>query len=284
MPRKPNDKLLPYSAYSRELGSSEGAVLVFARNSREAKKVVARNCLGWLVGDYTDIAVRRLREYEDYLYTLADQEKLAKNEPHVIDSPPFCKLCERWGTPLDEEGICEDCREDLVHLYWNCWGEHKKFLGVRKVGKEHYKVFPFSLSDPCAQDIFSRGVYGNMSFAEHIDEHGALVTIEEFNKFANRHFIGYAGWIYKVELQQKFEFYELKVTYYGHGFGQAKVFRSVAPLKIGDLIIQPTFDGTYAIISKSTPFSAKVTLADLQEAVRRLKLASTMKKEEIENG
>lgn len=90
--------LKPYMGFSRAGGSVEGAVLIFAHNAREAKKV------GWgsLVydicdGEYTDFAVRLIRDGE-YLFSDADPEKLKADQAHVIESPKsVCSNCELWG-------------------------------------------------------------------------------------------------------------------------------------------------------------------------------------------
>jgi hypothetical protein len=107
------NKLFPYMGFSREAGWSECAILIFAHNSKEAKKI------GWSDGgsslitdEYIDFAVNRMRE--DYIYKDASKDLLERGIAHVVDSPTCCKKCELWGIPMNEEGICEDCL-DLIN-------------------------------------------------------------------------------------------------------------------------------------------------------------------------
>ena len=107
-------KLHPYMVFSRILGSIEGAYLVFAHTGQEAK------VLGWdgeLTDEYLDMGVRRLWN-EDYIYREADQEKLNKNIPHVIDNPTPCKGCDQWGGDHNNEGWCQSCWEEQSDVEW----------------------------------------------------------------------------------------------------------------------------------------------------------------------
>jgi len=102
-----------YEGYDCLAGSCEGAVLIFAHNSREAKKV------GWNTptflqticdDEYINMRVRYLKS-SGFLFKEANQEKLANDEPHVIESPTCCNGCEMWGYELNKNGYCEDCAE-----------------------------------------------------------------------------------------------------------------------------------------------------------------------------
>lgn len=107
------ERLHPYMGYSGDPG--EGAVLVFAHSAREAKPL-AFGCLGaWFETDYIDTRVRRLRGDHAYLLTLADQDKLSAGAAHVIDDPPSCQSCNRWGTPLSADMRCADCEAEAAH-------------------------------------------------------------------------------------------------------------------------------------------------------------------------
>ena len=107
--------LKPYMGYNRDIGASEGAVLVFAHNIKEAKKI------GWYsmrdniiyCGRYIDMAVNLMKG--DHLYKDADQAKLNHDIPHVVDSPTICKRCNLWGDELDEKGLCEDCIKGKIY-------------------------------------------------------------------------------------------------------------------------------------------------------------------------
>ena len=95
-----------YMGYSRQLGSEEGAVLIFAHNAKEAKRLAWESNVfdyGW----YIDLVVRWLKN-EPYLF-----KQMRLNIPHVIVFPKTCDKCKMWGTgEIGEDGICESCREN----------------------------------------------------------------------------------------------------------------------------------------------------------------------------
>lgn len=99
------DRLHPYMVHDGD--PIEGAALAFAHNSREAKRLGFPVISGWN-GDCTwlDVRVRRLREHEAYLMTLA-----TKPEPHCIDEIPTCPNCELWGAPVIN-GKCDNCHDE----------------------------------------------------------------------------------------------------------------------------------------------------------------------------
>lgn len=102
----------PYMGYSRSGGSAAGAVLIFAHNGREAKKLAFEELTGWCYDqEWIDVVVNLLKG--EWLYAEADQEKLKNGIPHIIDSPTCCKQCETWGHKLNEKGICNYCEEEL---------------------------------------------------------------------------------------------------------------------------------------------------------------------------
>lgn len=98
-----------YMYYSRDAGSSEGAILVFANTAREANRVGWGACYFMIVDEYIDGAIRWLRD-KDWLFEEGDQEKLASGVAHVVDDPRSCKDCYYWGlSPIDDQGYCEEC-------------------------------------------------------------------------------------------------------------------------------------------------------------------------------
>jgi len=109
-------KLKPYMGYSHAGGSEEGAVLIFAHDIKEAK------CVGWpvlhgmFVDDFTDMAVRIIKD-GDYLFKQMPKwsvVKLNADIAHVVDNPPVCNNCEMWGGgEFNEEGYCPDCAEEI---------------------------------------------------------------------------------------------------------------------------------------------------------------------------
>ncbi len=101
----------PYMAYSREGGSCEGAILVFAHTVKEAKREAWGTVGEFFTDEYTDMAVNLLRD-RDFLLEQADPIKLAQGIPHIIDSPITCEACNLWGYKLNELGYCEDCQSE----------------------------------------------------------------------------------------------------------------------------------------------------------------------------
>lgn len=108
--------LKAYMGYDVQCGSEEGACLIFAHNAREALQLCRPILRSWFSSDFTDVRTRLLVSQEQYLFdTEANQEKLAADIAHVIESPTTCFCCERWGGVLyafDGEHLCEDCKED----------------------------------------------------------------------------------------------------------------------------------------------------------------------------
>jgi hypothetical protein len=101
-----------YMVYSRGAGSEEGAALVFAHSFQEARKVGWQSFGDLFTDEYIDLTAGLMRNHP-WLYDEADKAKLAKDEPHGTIDPKSCNQCERWGqSPIGEDGLCEDCRED----------------------------------------------------------------------------------------------------------------------------------------------------------------------------
>lgn len=101
--------LNPYMAFERD-SKHEGAVLVFARTNREARKLAAPWLLLLIECEFTAMRVQRIRgDDEAFIRSLAES-----GEPHVIDNPPSCKECETWGYEIGMDGLCEDCRDCLT--------------------------------------------------------------------------------------------------------------------------------------------------------------------------
>ena len=90
----------------------DGAVLVFAHKTKEAKKVAWPVIRGWnLDAEYIHLRVVLLRD-KPFLFDEADPEALISDKAHAIDDPIVCSSCELWGNKLDEHGYCENCRGD----------------------------------------------------------------------------------------------------------------------------------------------------------------------------
>lgn len=99
-----------YMGYDGDIGPEEEAVLIFAHNLKEAKKLAVPVIQAFFDSDYIAVRVCRLWN-RDHLFAEADQKKLAQGIPHVIDSLKCCVECECWGYPLDKNGVCEPCQD-----------------------------------------------------------------------------------------------------------------------------------------------------------------------------
>lgn len=111
--------LKPYMCFERDM-CYECAILVFAHTARQAR-MLAYPWLSEFNGycEWTDARAKLMRN-ADYIFEQADQAKLAAGEPHVISNPKSCPACEHWGMPLNENGICENCADEIK---WNMPGE-----------------------------------------------------------------------------------------------------------------------------------------------------------------
>lgn len=95
----------------------EMAELIFAHNSKEARKV-AWNVLSGLdmEGEFIQIRVNLMKKQDSpHLWAAADQDKLAKDIAHGSDGPPSCDSCFMWGagpgSVIQDNGNCLDCNE-----------------------------------------------------------------------------------------------------------------------------------------------------------------------------
>jgi len=102
-----NKKLRAYMVYC--MIPEEGADLVFAYTAREARLIGFQN-FPFVLGDYIDFRSHWLRDDEEW-YQYGNPEKIAAGKPH-IGNPPFCTACERWGSPVLIDGLCEYCHGD----------------------------------------------------------------------------------------------------------------------------------------------------------------------------
>lgn len=103
----PVEVLRPYMCWAGE-DPEDGAVLAFARTSKDARKLAYPYVADWTGCDFIDVRAKWLKEYAGYLLTLK-----IKDVPHVIDNPPVCKVCETWGYPPNQNGNgCIGCGGD----------------------------------------------------------------------------------------------------------------------------------------------------------------------------
>jgi len=117
-----------YSAYSKSAGSSEGSILVIANTARQAKSLAWYSGECWNVEEWTDLAVKWLRD--DLVFALADQDKLVAGIPHVVgDALLVCQACDQWGQDVDGEGMCCQCggwAGDVLAEVLRRWKEKNK--------------------------------------------------------------------------------------------------------------------------------------------------------------
>ncbi len=112
-----SEYLRPFEVYSR-FAEDEGSMLVFAHDHNEARLAAWK--FGWFFSDdgFVDIRARSIREHAEwFLLNASDPNKVGRDEAHVIDDPPYCKQCERWGRPIGPDGYCDDCRDWLAAFY-----------------------------------------------------------------------------------------------------------------------------------------------------------------------
>lgn len=103
-----------YMGFDSKAGSTEGAILIFANTSKEARKVGWGTMKALLNTAWIDMTVKRLRNNLDYLYGDAVQSKLEAEIPHAVDNMrdcPSCNLFGEHGGPIDENGHCGYCRD-----------------------------------------------------------------------------------------------------------------------------------------------------------------------------
>src|SRR5680860_190594 len=94
-----------YMGYSQISGQSEAAVLIFANNIREAKKIGWDSILCDICdNEYIDIGITQMKN-SPWLF-----EEMKSNKPHVIEDPESCNECGLWGYELTDR-VCENCRE-----------------------------------------------------------------------------------------------------------------------------------------------------------------------------
>ena len=98
----------PYIAFSRAAGPENGAILILANSTREARVLAWRSGECWNADGWLDLGVRWLRD--DDVLMLADQAKLAAGMPHVVALPVPCEDCGLWGCGLQADGeTCCHC-------------------------------------------------------------------------------------------------------------------------------------------------------------------------------
>lgn len=102
--------LKAYSAFSREAGPEEGAILVIANTTREAKKLAWQSGACWNVDEWIDLATRLIKD-DIYILSLADQKELRLGHPHIIDNPIGCDKCGMWGVEITIDKLCGNCNE-----------------------------------------------------------------------------------------------------------------------------------------------------------------------------
>jgi hypothetical protein len=103
-----------YTAFSKTGGPEEGAILVFASSVKEAKAKVYPLMLDEIWQDWIDLGVKWIKE-PGHLFECADQNKLAKNEAHVIYNPPSCRVCYQWGPEISDNGeLCSYCHKECL--------------------------------------------------------------------------------------------------------------------------------------------------------------------------
>ena len=94
-----------YLGYDKSVGSQEGAVLIFAASSKDARKLGWGTMKSFHGTAWVDMAVRLMRKNLDYLAMEATSD-----QPHVITDMRICPKCELWGEDRNEDhcGYCDE--------------------------------------------------------------------------------------------------------------------------------------------------------------------------------
>lgn len=108
----PRRELRAYVVYDAAVGEEDSAVLVFHFTARQARDLGWPACEKLAGGYFLHARTRWLQEGATFH---ADPEKLARKEPHVVEDPTACEICERWyPAGVDDEGWCQSCVEWCV--------------------------------------------------------------------------------------------------------------------------------------------------------------------------
>jgi len=122
--------------YSRSAGSYEGAILIFANNSKEAKRLASQsNVISELADGFLDVAVTWLKN-QPFLF----KQMPTDDTPCFVESPVTCTTCKMWGMgDIGEDGVCEACKEiapssnNLMNLTSSNFASYQN---VRRTGKQ----------------------------------------------------------------------------------------------------------------------------------------------------
>jgi hypothetical protein len=99
-----------YMGYSACMGSEEGAILIFANNLKEARRIGFYELLSLgICEDWIDCRVRWIKE-ADHLFYMADKVKLENGVANIVDDPDVCESCGMWGGVM-RDGVCSYCTE-----------------------------------------------------------------------------------------------------------------------------------------------------------------------------
>jgi hypothetical protein len=99
-----------YMGFSRSAGPAEGAILIFADNRKDARRILWSSGFGDELtdGHYIDAKVRRMKD-EPWLF-----KEMKKDTPHVIPNPRSCTSCNTWGSKIGDDNLCDDCRAEVL--------------------------------------------------------------------------------------------------------------------------------------------------------------------------
>lgn len=101
-----------YMGYDEPGGSSEGACLIVAHTTKEAKKIGYSTVRNWFDTEWIDMRATLIKDNTDYLMAEVDIDKFNKGIPHVIECPKCCPNCDCWAGGEIIDGKCYYCRED----------------------------------------------------------------------------------------------------------------------------------------------------------------------------
>ena len=104
-----------YMGYAKD-GMEDGAVLIFAHTSKEARYLAYKELQYMVDCEFIEARVFRLWGNPQHLLASADKKKYENDKAHVIDDPGGCSNCCLWGEDyiIEENGQCIFCNSDDI--------------------------------------------------------------------------------------------------------------------------------------------------------------------------
>ena len=100
------NKLKMYVAFDGAGSPEDGCALVFAKTSKQARKISRNALMDWGC-EFLNARVRLIKGF-DYL-----RKEATEDGPHVVEQFFVCPSCEvTQDNPIDDSGLCKGCRDE----------------------------------------------------------------------------------------------------------------------------------------------------------------------------